>query len=151
MTPLLDPIGFAGRDTKLYNYSLADPINLLDIPGRSAYNNCHCTIKVKPEHSGEAIPVGPAQMYPGPVDGISHPERPGEVYKVPTGTDVIAFDGGGVMGLSTTVKSWLAEGRQGWKGEDFLKDLHDKKIPDHGWDALFNASKGDASNICPIK
>ena len=146
-----DPIGFAGRDTNLYSYALADPVNLLDISGWSAYNSCHCTITVKPEHSGDAIPVGPAQMYSGPVDGISHPERPGEVYKVPTGTDVIAFDGGGVTGLSTTVKSWLAEGLQGWKGKDFLKDLHDKKIPDHGWDALFNASQGELSNSCPVK
>ncbi len=148
-----DPIGFGGGDTNWYGYVLGDPVNLLDSTGLSAYNSCHCTIYVKPELTGEALPLSPGMMYRGKVDGIAHPERPGQVFKVPTDTDVVAFDHGGAMGIPTTTVSSAAQFIEGWRGEEFLKKLHqgeDKKKFDHGWDNLFNASEQDFSGKCPL-
>lgn len=150
-----DPIGFGGGDSNIYGYVESNPVNLIDSTGFDAYNSCHCTIYVKPENSpkpeGEAIPLAPGKTYKGLVDGIAHPQRPGVVFKVPDGTDIIAFDNGGAMGIPTNVVSGATEFLEGWKGEDFLKDRHGQKTPDHNWDALFNASRGEQSGQCPLE
>jgi RHS repeat-associated protein len=137
-----DPILLSGDDTNFFAYSASDPVNLIDPLGLSAYNSCRCVIYAKPDSEGTAERIEPGRLYPGKIDGITHPKRPGEVYKVPANADVVAFEDGSMMVLpNDDILSPLGSPFADWKGEDFLQGLHDSKNKDHGWDAIFNASR----------
>lgn len=143
-----DPILFRGRSANLYKYAASDPINLVDPDGRKVTNKCKCTIFVKPGDKATAEPLKPGETYSGDQDGISIPNRPGEVFKNVDGVD-LTVGAGGAVDVDTNAGLSIGGARRaagqaltgGWKDQDWLDDLHEQKPPDNGWDALFDAVK----------
>ena len=153
-----DPILFGGGSLNLYRYAQNDPVNAFDPNGLRVENKCKCTIFVKPEGTGEAIPLRPGEVYEAGQDGVATPDRPGWVFKTVDGVDVTVNDDAEVttdanvttFPLSTpyftvpmptpgSAERLVGQAFAGWKDRDWLDGLHSKDPPDHGWDALFDS------------
>jgi RHS repeat-associated protein len=92
-----DPLGFGGGDTNLYGYVGNRPTIFTDPFGLQMYNRSPAPWWVKPENDDKPVTcVPPGGRYDGPIDGGASPfsQRPGEVFKNPTGTLLVIAPNG---------------------------------------------------------
>jgi RHS repeat-associated protein len=84
-----DPIGFGGKDTNLYTYSLVDPVNRVDPEGLRCINKSPSWVPVKPEEGDKPIVwLPPGETYNGRIDGVRPPAWNNDWFKVAPFTDV---------------------------------------------------------------
>ncbi len=87
---------------------------------------------MKRETEPKAEPLAAGKIYWEQHDGIAAPcDVQNAVYKSFDFIPIVVFPDGRVLPLLSG----------GWLGEEWLRSLHSLKPPDHGWDALFAASR----------
>jgi len=139
------PTGNANRELPLLHNktTIMTQVKIGNFPGTTTVeNNTRSTIWLKPEYNK----LGPVSLAPGKtttmrIDGLTHPNYPGQVFKVATGVDVIF----GVKANSWNVFVNDGIGMElnqilggGWIDQSWLKVQHDNK--DFGWDSIFHKS-----------
>jgi RHS repeat-associated protein len=135
-----DPIGLAGG-WNLFRYADGNPTNLFDPFGLEVVNNSPNTIWVKPELTGEAVPVAPGETYHDRQDGLALTDDGKDwVFKTVDNIDAKVTQDGLVVTHGGSIQEKIGQlVKGGWKGRDWLKEQ--QKKGDHGWDDLFEKGK----------
>ncbi len=112
-------------------YANNSPTDTKDPTGLWVYNMTSNTIYVKPEKEDTAEPLASGKIYWKRHDGIAAPcDVQNAVYKSFDFIPIVVFPDG-----------WVLPPSGGWLGEKWLEYLHSLRPADHGWDALFAASR----------
>lgn len=134
-----------GLGVAAYGYTYGNPVAWSDRDGLDVTNNTKKSVWVKPENGTAPVEVPPGGTYKGAQDGLTHPDRPGQVFKTVNGQDAKCEPGGGVstapspqLGrIDRAVSSAGQAVKGGWKGPEFKK-------PHPDWNELFDKSVGPA-------
>lgn len=130
----------SGVQTPSYSYAANNPVYFVDPDGLDVTNGTGRTMWVKPEDSSEPVELPPGGTFPGPQDGFTHPDRPGEVFKTVDNQDAQCGPNQKVstapnpairnQSVKTLKSNWGQSLKGGWKKPDFAQ-----KHPD--WAPLF--------------
>jgi RHS repeat-associated protein len=107
--------------------------------GRGVSNRSKTRIWVKPEKTGEAVPVQPGQAFDEDADGVAVPAiHPDEVFKTVDGIETIVNEDGSPSTSGNPLSEVIQAIRGGWKDAAWNADLNANN--DIGWNELFTHS-----------